>query len=229
MVAGLPVTRAVSVPRPPAGWTRVVFLDVGQGDATLDPAARRAADAGRRRRRAGIVIRPRPPGDAAGRLGLRCRPASGRWCSLMAIPITSAARRRSCGHCAQAKIWDGVPVPAHEPMRRLRARRPARPCAVGRAAVRAVLGARATCGSRVLNPPDPDWERPKVRNDDSIVLQVRIGDVAFILPGDITRAVEPSVAAALHACAADDRQGARITAAPAAVPRSSSTPRAPPR
>ena len=45
----------------------------------------------------------------------------------------------------------------------------------------------------VLNPPDPDWERQKVRNDDSIVLDVRVGDVAFILPGDITRAVEPAV------------------------------------
>jgi competence protein ComEC len=50
---------------------------------------------------------------------------------------------------------------------------------------------------RVLNPPEPDWERPKVRNDDSIVLEVRIGGVAFILPGDITRAVEPPVIGAL--------------------------------
>src|SRR5262249_51326862 len=47
----------------------------------------------------------------------------------------------------------------------------------------------------VLNPPDPDWERQKVRNDDSIVLELRIGSVAFLLPGDITRAVEPGVVA----------------------------------
>jgi competence protein ComEC len=45
----------------------------------------------------------------------------------------------------------------------------------------------------VLNPPEPDWERQKVRNDDSIVLEVRVGDVAVLLPGDITRAVEPAV------------------------------------
>ena len=49
----------------------------------------------------------------------------------------------------------------------------------------------------VLNPPAPDWERPKVRNDDSIVLQIRIGRVAILLPGDITRLVEPSVTGAL--------------------------------
>jgi competence protein ComEC len=52
----------------------------------------------------------------------------------------------------------------------------------------------ATIG--VLNPPDPDWERQKVRNDDSIVLDIRVGGVAVVLPGDITRAVEPAVAAA---------------------------------
>jgi competence protein ComEC len=45
----------------------------------------------------------------------------------------------------------------------------------------------------VLNPAEPDWERQKVRNDDSIVLAVRVGDVAFILPGDITGAVEPEI------------------------------------
>jgi len=52
---------------------------------------------------------------------------------------------------------------------------------------------------RVLNPPDPDWERQKVRNDDSIVLEVRIGDVAFVLPGDISQAVEPAVASRVDA------------------------------
>ena len=36
-----------------------------------------------------------------------------------------------------------------------------------------------------------------MRNDDSIVLEVRIGDVAFVLPGDITAAVEPAVLAHL--------------------------------
>jgi competence protein ComEC len=49
---------------------------------------------------------------------------------------------------------------------------------------------------RVLNPPEPDWERQKVRNDDSIVLDVRVGSVAIVLPGDISRAVDPRVASA---------------------------------
>ena len=47
---------------------------------------------------------------------------------------------------------------------------------------------------QVLNPPPPDWERRDVRNDDSIVLEVRVGSVAVLLPGDITQAVEPEIA-----------------------------------
>jgi competence protein ComEC len=43
---------------------------------------------------------------------------------------------------------------------------------------------------RVLNPPDPDWQRVKVRNEDSIVLDVRIGDVEVLLPGDIGQYTE---------------------------------------
>ncbi|HWK10977.1 MAG TPA: hypothetical protein VNR64_13040, partial [Vicinamibacterales bacterium] len=49
---------------------------------------------------------------------------------------------------------------------------------------------------RVLHPPAPDWERRRVRNDDSIVLDVRVGDVSFILPGDIGAAVEREAFAA---------------------------------
>ena len=41
------------------------------------------------------------------------------------------------------------------------------------------------------------WERVRVRNDDSIVLDVRYGDVAVLLPGDIGREVEGGVAGAL--------------------------------
>jgi competence protein ComEC len=46
---------------------------------------------------------------------------------------------------------------------------------------------------RVLHPPEPDWERRKVRNDDSVVLEIRIGRVVFILPGDAGNGVEPAI------------------------------------
>jgi competence protein ComEC len=36
----------------------------------------------------------------------------------------------------------------------------------------------------VVHPPAPEWERQKIRNDDSIVLRLRYGDVEFLLTGD---------------------------------------------
>jgi competence protein ComEC len=50
----------------------------------------------------------------------------------------------------------------------------------------------------VRHPPPPDWERQKVRNDDSIVLEIRYGDVSVLLTGDIGRDVEPQVATHLE-------------------------------
>jgi competence protein ComEC len=42
----------------------------------------------------------------------------------------------------------------------------------------------------VLHPERADWERRRVRNDDSVVLWVRFGDIGVWLPGDIGAAVE---------------------------------------
>jgi competence protein ComEC len=81
-------------------------------------------------------------------------------------------------------LWEGVVVAAHAPMAGLRqavlaqggrieALRSGRTLAWG--------GARV----RILHPPDPDWERPRVRNDDSLVVEVVYGEVAILLTGDI--------------------------------------------
>jgi beta-lactamase superfamily II metal-dependent hydrolase len=43
---------------------------------------------------------------------------------------------------------------------------------------------------RVLHPPVPDWQRPWVRNDDSLVLEIVYVSVAILLTGDISEAVE---------------------------------------
>jgi len=45
----------------------------------------------------------------------------------------------------------------------------------------------------VLHPPAPDWERQRVRNDDSVVLEVLYGDVALLLTGDIGSDVEREI------------------------------------
>jgi competence protein ComEC len=51
----------------------------------------------------------------------------------------------------------------------------------------------------VKHPARPDWERQRVRNDDSVVLEVVYGEVAFLLTGDITAAVERALVPQLTA------------------------------
>jgi competence protein ComEC len=46
----------------------------------------------------------------------------------------------------------------------------------------------------VLHPPAPDWERPRIRNDDSVVVELTCGDVALLLTGDISADVERAIA-----------------------------------
>src|SRR4029450_7328068 len=87
-------------------------------------------------------------------------------------------------HVAADAIWEGVPVPPHPGLRRLIAL--ARAQAITWRTVRA--GDTERVGDievRVLHPPAPDWERQRVRNDDSIVLEIRVGMVSIVLPGDI--------------------------------------------
>jgi competence protein ComEC len=86
-------------------------------------------------------------------------------------------------------LWLGVPVPRHVPTRELIAR-------AGRSGASAAerrQGETFAFGEariRVLHPPAPDWERQRVRNDDSVVLEVTYGDVALLLIGDIGADVE---------------------------------------
>jgi competence protein ComEC len=90
------------------------------------------------------------------------------------------------------EVWAAVPVGGHPPLDRLRAealatRTPWRWLQRGD---RLDLGA---VEIRIRHPALPDWERQRVRNDDSLVLEVRLGAVSVWLTGDITRAVEMEI------------------------------------
>jgi len=95
------------------------------------------------------------------------------------------------------EIWEGVPVPPDPLVRELAA-------AAGRAGAswRTVQrGDRVRFGEAdvvVWNPAPPAWERQRVRNDDSIVLEVRFGRVALLLAGDAEAAAEADVARLLE-------------------------------
>jgi competence protein ComEC len=92
------------------------------------------------------------------------------------------------------EVWEGIPVPRFEPMNVLRAAAQAGGATwatVYRGARRVVDGVEVIA----RHPAIEDWERQKVRNDDSIVLELRWGDdVSVLLTGDIGKAVEREIA-----------------------------------
>ena len=94
------------------------------------------------------------------------------------------------------RLWEGIVVPAHEPSGVLR--RQAASDGIASDVLRAGQSFRwGKVRIRVLHPPEPDWERPRVRNDDSVVLEVTCGDVALLLTGDISSEIEHGIASQL--------------------------------
>ena len=90
-------------------------------------------------------------------------------------------------------VWTGIAMPGHDESVALeQAARHAGSIAGLLTAGRSLEFGGATI--RVLHPPPADWVRPRVRNDDSVVLEVRYGDVAMLLTGDIGEGVEREIA-----------------------------------
>ena len=188
IVAGLGPRGFVQRPCPGDAELRVLFLDVDQGDATLVrfPTGQ------------SLLV------DAAG--SLRGRSAVGE---RIVVPVLWKAGVRRLDYLvithgdpdhaggAEAviadfrprEVWEGVPVPGSERMRRI--------AAAAREAGAAWRTLQAGDSLRVgevevvaWHPPPPAWERPRVRNDDSLVLELRHGRVSILLPGDIGADVE---------------------------------------
>ena len=191
-----PAAFTASAVRPPApGKLRVVFLDVGQGDATLVqiPDGRAMlVDAGGIAG-SGFDIGERVLAPALRAFGVR---------TLDTLVLThgdpdhiggapSALRRFGPG-----VLWEGVPVPPHVKLSELET------AAVDAGAVLRTVqtGDRERDGPmeiRVLHPPLPGWERQRVRNEDSVVLALRMGAVSIVLPGDIGAEGERAIVSGL--------------------------------
>jgi competence protein ComEC len=91
------------------------------------------------------------------------------------------------------ETWEGIDVPRdlalQEVHREAAARRiPGRPL---RAGERLEFGGTQIA---IWHPPPPDWERQKIRNDDSIVMAITFGQVSLLLTGDIGMDVERPLA-----------------------------------
>ena len=196
---------------------RVDFLDVDQADATLVrfPNGRSLLvdAAGRVRGRADVGGRVVVP--AVWALGVR---------RLDYLAITHGHPDHVGGAGAVLRdlrpreVWEGIAVPSSEPLADLR--RGASAAGSGWRNLQAgdvehVGGVRV----RAVHPPAADWERPRVRNDDSLVLELRYGDVSIVLPGDVEAEVEGAVVAAL----APSRRVVQVVKAPHHGSRSSSS------
>jgi competence protein ComEC len=89
-------------------------------------------------------------------------------------------------------VWQGVPVPHAVALQAVLARA----AEAGTRVEERGAGEELALGAariRVLHPAPPDWERQRVRNDDSVVLEVLYGDVALLLTGDIGSTIERAI------------------------------------
>jgi competence protein ComEC len=178
------------------GRLHLVVIDVGQGDAmlvTFPDGRRLAVDSGGASPRSQFDVGDRVVGPS-----LRAR-------NLVALdylavthgdPDHIGGARSLVRDFQPAEIWWGIAVANHEPAALLRGE-----AARARSAWRTLQrGDRLEIGGvelRVHHPPLPDWERQKVRNDDSLVMELRYGEVSMLLTGDIGREVERELLPAL--------------------------------
>jgi competence protein ComEC len=201
MLIGPAATSRDSVP-PPAMPLRVVVLDVGQGDATIVSLPDRRTllvDAG------GLAPLSPSPDDEPPAFDIGERVVTPALRALGVRQIDSVVithgdpdhllgARGVLRHMHAASVWEGVPVPPHPGLRAL--------SAIAR--IRSMPWRTVQAGDverygeievRILHPPLPEWERQRVRNEDSVVLDVRAGKVSIVLPGDVgqegERAIRP--------------------------------------
>lgn len=172
----------VRLRRPPAGWLRVTVLDVGQGDAILVQTPQRHSL---------LVDAGGTPGgqfDVGGRVVTPAVWALGErrltWLALSHGDLDHiGGALRIVDDLRPAEIWEGIPVDSSTELQRLRAL--AQPHGV--VWRRLLAGHEVEDGGvvmRVLHPQVPDWQRVRVRNDDSLVIEVRYGEVSVLLTGD---------------------------------------------
>ncbi len=171
------------------GRLHVSFLDVGQGDATfirLPHGSTLLIDAGGLAGTSTFDIGDRVVAPVLRGAGVR---------RLDYLVLTHGDPDHIGGAGAIIEefrprhVWEGIPVPRFEPLRRLHAAAEAH----GLEWTEVHAGDHVALDGvdiAVLHPPPADLERQRVRNDDSIVLELRWRDLSLVLAGDIGKIVE---------------------------------------
>ena len=175
------------------GRLHVTFLDVGQGDSTLVRFPRGTTmlvDAGGLTAASRFDIGDRVVAPVLRDRGIR---------RLDYIVLTHGDPDHIGGAAAiirdfrPREVWEGIPVPRFGPLTALRVQTQAS----GGGWANVHRGDRLLVDGVTIaahHPAPADWERQKVRNDDSIVLDLRWRDVSVLLTGDIGRDVERTLA-----------------------------------
>ncbi|HEY6361558.1 MAG TPA: DNA internalization-related competence protein ComEC/Rec2 [Vicinamibacterales bacterium] len=192
VTAAAAIGGVVKLPAPPMAEAhlRLTLFDVGQGEAILLQPPQ-----------AGAVLVDSggtPFGSDGFDIGARVL-APALWARgvrrLHALLVTHGdpdhlgGGRSVLADFAPAYAWEGIPVSRHTALQEWIADARTR----GIPVVPRLAGEQFSLGRtrvRVLHPPPADWERPRVRNDDSVVMEVVFGEVAMLLTGDISAEIE---------------------------------------
>ena len=178
------------------GRLHVTFIDVGQGDATFVRFPRGSTllvDAGGLSFSSSFDIGDRVVAPVVRDRGFR---RIDYFALTHGDPDHIGGAAAVIAEFRPREVWEGIPVPRADALTKLRMQTQSQ----------RARWANVYADNRVTvddveviarHPRPADWERQKVRNDDSLVLELRWRDVSVLLTGDIGRAVEGSIAEAL--------------------------------
>jgi competence protein ComEC len=175
------------------GRLHVTFIDVGQGDAAFVRFPRGATllvDAGGTGGSGGFDVGDRVVAPVL-------RDAGVRRIDYVALthgdPDHIGGAPSIVAEFRPREIWEGIPVPGFAPLAAIR-------MAAQEGGARwanVYTGDRLVVDDvdvRAIHPERADWERRRVRNDDSLVLDLRWRDVSVLLTGDMGKAAQRGLA-----------------------------------
>jgi competence protein ComEC len=178
------------------GHLHVTFIDVGQGDAAFivfPLGSTLLVDAGGLGFSSSFDVGERVVAPVIRAIGFR---RVGRVALTHGDPDHIGGALSIIREFRPREIWEGIPVPRLDALAALRTEAKdigARWSNVHAGDCVTVDGVLVSA----LHPEREDWERQKVRNDDSLVLELRWQDVSVLLTGDAGRIPEQRILSAL--------------------------------